>query len=362
MKQVKREIGSYKGRPTVTEQLRRVALVLLVLVVLAGAGLFFGQRYIVYTDDGLRVEPPFLKREEDPAPQKDLGEVKVVVEPAQAQSEEEADRFWLRAVWMPLEAVEQGTLARQVKELGANAAILDMKTDLGGLGFISQQPMAIQAQVNPEREDINQQLRRAAGEDVYLIARLSCFRDDALAGQSGCALESVSGGAWADRAQVRWSSPASQEAQEYLVGLMTELAQMGFDEILLEHWGYPDQEEGELEQIKPGSGYDPEKLEVAVTQFIQRAQQALAEYGVCLSVRTSAGVLEDSGRQRGQSVQQMKELTGRIWLESRTEKEALVRQLEQAGMAQADVRLVEIVEALDQDGAYHQECYPEKQG
>lgn len=66
MKKIRREYGNYKGRATITDKLRVVAAVLLVLVVLAAAGLFWGQRSLVQTDQGLRLELPFLQREEQP--------------------------------------------------------------------------------------------------------------------------------------------------------------------------------------------------------------------------------------------------------------------------------------------------------
>ena len=48
----------YKGRSTANEKLKVVAAVLLVLVLLAGLGMWLGQRFFVYTDDGLRLNLP----------------------------------------------------------------------------------------------------------------------------------------------------------------------------------------------------------------------------------------------------------------------------------------------------------------
>ena len=79
------EYSGYKGRSTTHDKLKLVAAVLAVLVVLALGALLLGQRYIVYGDNGLRVEAPFLK--EQPTEQKDLtDEITVVVEPAGSQT------------------------------------------------------------------------------------------------------------------------------------------------------------------------------------------------------------------------------------------------------------------------------------
>ena len=55
--------GGYRGRRTLTDILRIIAIVLGILVALVLAGLFLAQDYIVYTDEGLRVELPFLQEE-----------------------------------------------------------------------------------------------------------------------------------------------------------------------------------------------------------------------------------------------------------------------------------------------------------
>ena len=44
--------GSYRGRRSTTDVLKTVALILAVLVVLAVAGVWMAQKYIVYDDGG----------------------------------------------------------------------------------------------------------------------------------------------------------------------------------------------------------------------------------------------------------------------------------------------------------------------
>lgn len=64
--------GGYRGRRTLTDILRIIAIVLGILVALVLAGLFLAQDYIVYTDEGLRVELPFLQEEGEPSSQSTL--------------------------------------------------------------------------------------------------------------------------------------------------------------------------------------------------------------------------------------------------------------------------------------------------
>ena len=56
--------NGYRGRLGVREILKIAAVVLAVLGVLTAAVLMYAQRYIVYTDDGIRLELPFFQREQ----------------------------------------------------------------------------------------------------------------------------------------------------------------------------------------------------------------------------------------------------------------------------------------------------------
>lgn len=63
----RRRYSSYHGRTRAQDVLRLMAALAVVLLVLAAAVLIFGQRYIVYMDDGVRLELPFFRREEPSA-------------------------------------------------------------------------------------------------------------------------------------------------------------------------------------------------------------------------------------------------------------------------------------------------------
>ena len=69
----RRRYSGYHGRATVRDALKLIVALLAVLLVLAAAGLMFGQRYIVYTDGGVRLELPFFRREEEPASTPSVG-------------------------------------------------------------------------------------------------------------------------------------------------------------------------------------------------------------------------------------------------------------------------------------------------
>lgn len=268
--------GSYRGRRSTTDVLKTIALILAVLVVLAVAGVWMAQKYIVYDDGGYHLELPFFQKK---GPAQEPEDLRVAVEPAASQPEEtpEEGEPLLAAVTVPLSAVEDGSAEALAAQAGANSVLLDMKTDRGQLGFISQLAMAASAGVNAGQADINRQLQALNSGELYTVARLSCFRDHALAKDETYAIRTNSGYRWTDPEELRWSSPASQAVQDYLVALMVELAQLGFDEILLTDCGFPTQ--GDLDSLRA-----VEEKEETLETFCRQLQGALADTPVTLSV------------------------------------------------------------------------------
>lgn len=68
----RRGYNGYRGKGAVQKTLHVMLVLLVVVVLLAAAGLLLGQRYIIYADDGVRLELPFFQREEPPAVDADV--------------------------------------------------------------------------------------------------------------------------------------------------------------------------------------------------------------------------------------------------------------------------------------------------
>lgn len=345
MRRSKQRIETYKGRSTANDKLRVVAMALLLLVILALAALFWGQEYLVYTDNGLRLELPFFQREKPEEEPLDPDKLEVVLEEGQEGKPKPQTEQPLRTIEVPLEAVLNGTAAELAAQQGANGIVLDMKNDQGGLGYTSQQPLALEMGSGTREPGLDQKLRELADGDLYLTARISCFRDHCVGEKKACAIETNPGRRWYDEEGVRWISPASPQVQDYLIGVMSELSQLGFDEILLDNWGYPTSQQGKLEYIKRGPGYDPKALDVVIHDFLTRAEAALAESGTRLSVRISPDTLAGGHPESGMKVQALAGSEGRIWLSAAAEN--ALGLLQQAGLEEGGKRLVEPVSALD---------------
>lgn len=304
-------MGGYRGRRTLTDILMLIALALVVLVVLLLGGLLLGQRYIVYTDNGLRLDLPFGQSDQDNQVV-EPGDISMI-ERHSASSEEEGpiaepETTVLSAITLPLEAVLNGTAAQQLEQAGANGLVLDMKTTDGRLNWVSQQPLAGSFGVNGQDASINDALRQWNEGEVHTVARVCCFRDDTVPYQRNDMAMRATYGNWRDELGLRWMDPASEAVQEYLAALCGELAELGFDEILLECGTYPTQ--GNQEAITTSI---PADRGAVVEQFLERVRQAVEPHGVQVSLRVETSVLTEENDLSGLDLEAVDGIVDRIW-------------------------------------------------
>lgn len=162
---------------------------------------------------------------------------------------------------------------------GYDGVILPMKTADGTLGYVSALPLAADAGASsgdPDRNEVLRALNDTPG--LYTVAQVSCLRDSALVREEpGLSLHRVSGSPWLDESRQGWLDPAQPQVQSYLIGLCRELAQLGFDEILLTDCGFPTQ--GDLDSLRA-----VEEKEETLETFCRQLQGALADTPVTLSV------------------------------------------------------------------------------
>ena len=168
--------------------------------------------------------------------------------------------------------------------------------------------MAVQDQI---KRSIRKGHRPAAirllnGGELYTVARVSCFRDNTIPRWHNSLALRTSSGNWRDGTDSRWLSAASAEARGYVAGVCRELAELGFDEILLDCCGFPTQ--GELDRLQAGENYDPEDLTGPVEAFLDELDAALADHPETrLSVMTSRTVLTGGSDGSGQTLALLEE-------------------------------------------------------
>lgn len=348
---------SYRGRKSASDWLKLIALVLAILVVLAVAVLLVGQKYISYTDKGLRVDLPFFQSE----PKQDDGDKINVVEGDPnsdtsdssdqgdtSQEEQPQVQTSSAILQVPLSAILDGSAAQLAQQQGADSVIVDMKNDKGQLGWSSQQALASARQTDAQDAQINEKLESWNQGDVYTVARMSCFLDEAVGSQMAYTLQTTSGYRWKDDAGMHWTDPSNQQVQNYLIELMTELARMGFDEIVLDHCGYPTQTDGPLGNIR----YGDQAAAQVMDGFLAKAAQALESYGTKLSLEVSQEQAAGQDSNSGLTPQSINQYAQRIWVAG--EEQTVMSALTVAGIESLAQRLVLCGQAFGQDSAVSQ--------
>ena len=211
-----------------------------------------------------------------------------------------------------------------------------MKSDDGSLGYVSAIPQAIAMGTSAADPGLNDAIRSLNDSELYTIARISCFKDNkAPRMDNALAIKSNSGYNWTDAEGTRWTNVAVEEARSYLVEICKELADLGFDEILLENACYPT--EGTLSYIKTGEGYDPEDLTRPVEQFYREVAEALEDTGVRLSIMTAGAVLDGSGDESGQTPALLGEYAQRVYVELPREAEGYADGLREGGLEESQL-------------------------
>jgi len=344
-------VGGYRGRRTATDILKLIAVILGVLVVLAVAGVLYLQKYVVYTDEGAKLElPPFLQvlrgeDREDPgasASLPDPGDLSIDIQPAGSQSEPqppvetEPAGF---ALALPVSAVLDGTAAGKLAEAGADALVLEMKSQDGKLAWLSNERIAGRARVNGTQA-VNDALKQWNAGEVYTIARVCCYRDDSAPYYHNSLALRRGNGNWKDELGLRWLSPAKEQNRAYIAGLCGELAAMGFDEIVLEQFHFPIQ--GSVDKITVGEAYDAAQFTAQVEALLTQARQAVEPYGTKISLRLERDTLAGAESLSGMTAQLAEQYAHRVWVTADGLLPAPLDLLEQAGISGGMDRLVEI--------------------
>lgn len=323
--------GGYRGRRTGRDILKLLIALLLILVVVLAGIVFFNR------DQLKGPEEPEEPQTEQTVPEQPELEPAPAPEPEPLPEPEpapEPEPEAMTAVSVSMEQVMNNTWRQALEQAGGNAVVVNMKPDDGTLNW--------EMGASPHDGGVNASLWLMNSNADYTVARISCFRDEALANTYEYCIHSNSGYRWKDFGGVHWVSPAHREVQDQLIEQVVDLARLGFDEILLDHCGYPQDGTGEMTWIKRGEVYDLEHLDVVIGGFLERLHEALeqAGWGPVISIRTNAAVVEGNGDRTGLTGAVLEQYADRIWMSGEDLATPAADVLTQAGLTRVQERLV----------------------
>ena len=301
--------SAYHGRSPLKKALRIFLIFFLLLAVLAVAAFIYLQQYVVISEDGVHLDLPFLQQTPSPstpvpAPSLDL------VTPTPAPTPNLS--AFTKPVVLSAEALKDGSALQQVTA-GGDCALFDMKTDTSELKYVSAIPLIANTKLNAADSTLNDAIRAMnETEGLYTIARVSCFKDAyVFMYNDNFPIRSNSGYRWTGPDKLMWISPTNPDVQAYVISVCVELAQLGFDEILLDNAGYPSQ--GNLHYIRKGPAYNSAQFSTVIGSFYSDLAAALAEYDVALSVVTTPEAMAGTDLLTGQTPENLAGFS-RLWL------------------------------------------------
>lgn len=191
-----------------------------------------------------------------------------------------------------------------------DAAAVTLKDGSGKIWFNSA--AALPASVKTE-EDTAAALAAVTGDQgmSHSIARLSCLLDPpaARAKVKDMGLMNTGGYIFYDQASNVWLDPAKKLTRDYVSALALEIADLGFDEILLTDLTYPTA--GKLNKIAYTGSED---LSENIAGLVQAVRTALGEREILLSVELPEAVVSGTpDAVAGQDLAKLAPLADRIY-------------------------------------------------
>lgn len=232
----------YRPKSRRGKRLRRILTALLLAAVIAAIALFFiCQKYLVYTADGVRIDPKAASAAASagstPAPAVTPEVVEVEVEIGKTDyttlvTDAGTGLSALHGRYLTADQISPENLqaaAAQIKTAGGDLLVLQMKPAGGKLTWKSGVALTDEFGTNGAKE-LQDTLQTLRDDGVHFAAVVSCCVDTTLASSKPELALKTAGTPYADGSG-GWVNPASEDVQQYLSALCKELADMGFEEI-----------------------------------------------------------------------------------------------------------------------------------
>jgi len=225
--------------------LRRFFLFLLILMLVAtivAVGLFvYLQRYLVYGKEDVYLDfsrPAISTEQQAPPPHIDYPDTELVDPPAE-EPEQTVSESVLSGYLIPHSALmDPDALLEQLLALPEPCTLLfDVKDSVGNFFYST----AMTGQGEDSRELVGYLITALKENGFHLVARVSALRDRSFALENtDCGLPLANGALWMDAGGCYWLDPADDEVQVRLVRICAELFELGFSEVVLSHFVFPE--------------------------------------------------------------------------------------------------------------------------
>lgn len=321
-----RGYSNYRGRNK-----GKVPLIIgLAAILLAAIGFLVIQNYLIYDDAGkAHWELPFMEKRQDPEPAIDPDDVDI-------QREEPASTVGKELTTMQAKELPMWCLSDDPVWLLSDApkgVVVNVKNVDGSLSYASA--VTVPEEIGKGGEWTLPNLRTILDSDHDTVARMACLRDNSYpyAMTEQAALCQENGSLWWDYYGRCWLDPAKAGTLDYVKSLCQEYVTLGFDEIMLDYFGYPTDWTGQAERS------------AVLTAFMNALRQVLPE-----GTRISLMLHELPSAENGLTAELLNTAFDRIYTDSDMDITALKAMLPEG--FDANTRLVPTVWQAAESGSY----------
>jgi len=256
---------SYKAR----KRLIRLAIVLAALAVLLAVvwliWVLWLDRYVVYTRDGARLDFSYSSRElegQSVQPTKPKDPVSIYFNEGENTLVSGGEMTQMDGYYISgdmLGSDFDGVLALVRKLPAGTPVLLDVK-DVNGRFFYTSGLGPNRSTIDPARMDAL--IKELCTGDLYVIARFPAFREYHFAVENvNYGLASTKGAyLYMDTGRCYWLNPTSNGAMTFVMQQLTQLKELGFDEVVLGDFRFPDSTEYRFSGDKTQTLIDTAKL------------------------------------------------------------------------------------------------------
>lgn len=237
----------YRTRQILKRAAMIVLIAALVLGILFALWFFWLQRFVVYTKDGVVFDfslsgtvnkgELLQKPEQQPTIPIHYGD--------EGKIEADTELTQMIGYYVDAEALlDMAAVRSQIQQLPSGTPVMVDVKDIYGSFFYSS-AVGTQKHANISAKDMDALIALLNDRDLYSIARIPALRDYAYGlNHVPDGLSVASGGyLWADEFYCYWLNPNSEGTVNYLVQIISELKNLGFDEVVLTDFHFPDTDE-----------------------------------------------------------------------------------------------------------------------
>ena len=330
--------SSYRGRGPRWKIL--LAVVLVVVIAVALSVVYLGE-HVVYSADGRRqIVLPWQREERDAPPDgeeedPDQPDVSVTVQEPEEKEPQEIAAGSLPA--KALTAADWTAWSGETKNKDFNAVAVRLKTSNGTIYF--NFTGAVSGAVETELDTASTLSALTSREGLHTIASVACLQDfkAANADVEGRGLKNTGGYIFYDGNNNLWLDPAKPSTREYVCDLAKEIAELGFDELLLTDFSYPTV--GKINKINYNTDVP---LANNLDLLLGDLRTALEPYDILLSVEVpEAAIAEGPDTVAGLDLNRLAIRVDRIYAATTPEKvETLSTLVTQAAGAEGTAEFV----------------------